>query len=29
MDYSEMVTLISDLGLWADKLDNFLKDEFT
>jgi hypothetical protein len=28
MDYSEMVTLISDLGLWADKLDNFLKNEF-
>lgn len=28
MDYTEMVTLISDLGLWADKLDGFLQKEF-
>jgi hypothetical protein len=28
MDYEEMITLISDLGLWADKLDNFMKDQF-
>jgi hypothetical protein len=28
MDYEEMITLISDLGHWADKLDNFMKDQF-
>lgn len=28
MDYDEMITLINDLGSWADKLDGFLKDEF-
>ncbi len=28
MDYDEMVTLINDLSSWADKLDNFMKDEF-
>ncbi|PZR21068.1 MAG: hypothetical protein DI535_28970 [Citrobacter freundii] len=27
MDYAEMITLISDLGFWADKLDAFLKKE--
>lgn len=28
MDYKEFVTLISDLGYWADKLDDFLKERF-
>ncbi|MEI9807873.1 MAG: YbjN domain-containing protein [Bacteroidota bacterium] len=28
MDYEEMITLISDLGHWADKLDNFLQEQF-
>ncbi|MBC7949485.1 MAG: YbjN domain-containing protein [Chitinophagaceae bacterium] len=28
MDYYEMVTLIMDLGEWADKLDKFLKEQF-
>lgn len=28
MDYHEMTTLISDLGSWADKLDQFLIQEF-
>lgn len=28
MDYDEMLTLITDLGLWADKLDNFLQEQF-
>lgn len=27
MDYAEMITLISDLGFWAGKLDAFLKKE--
>ena len=29
MDYDEMITLIKDLGSWADKLDDFMKNEFT
>lgn len=29
MDYPEMVSLINDLGSWADKLDDFLQEEFT
>jgi hypothetical protein len=28
MDYQEFVTLISDLGFWADQLDDFLKERF-
>ncbi len=28
MSYEEMVTLIHDLGTWADKLDSFLQQEF-
>jgi hypothetical protein len=28
MDYAEMVTLISDIGFWADQLDDFLKKSF-
>ena len=28
MDYEEMVGLIDYLGHWANKLDDFLKDEF-
>ncbi|MEO5564652.1 MAG: YbjN domain-containing protein [Chitinophagaceae bacterium] len=28
MDYPEMVTLISDIGYWADELDDFLKKTF-
>ena len=28
MDYDEMITLIRDLGLWAEKLDKFLQQEF-
>ncbi|HEY6505855.1 MAG TPA: YbjN domain-containing protein [Chitinophagaceae bacterium] len=28
MDYDEMITLINDLSHWADKLDDFLKNEF-
>lgn len=27
MDYAELITLISDLGFWAGKLDAFLKKE--
>ena len=27
MTYEEMTTLISDLGMWADKLDQFLQQE--
>jgi hypothetical protein len=27
MDYNEMITLISELGFWAGKLDAFLKKE--
>jgi hypothetical protein len=26
MDYDEFVTLISDIGYWADYLDNYLKE---
>lgn len=29
MDYQEMVTLISDIGYWADELDDFLKKNFS
>ena len=28
MDYDEMLTLINDLGLWADKLDTFMREQF-
>jgi hypothetical protein len=28
MDYDEMVTLITDIGYWADELDDFLKKTF-
>ncbi|MBL7743037.1 MAG: YbjN domain-containing protein [Chitinophagaceae bacterium] len=28
MDYEEMVTLINDLSHWADKLDNFMHEQF-
>jgi hypothetical protein len=28
MDYQELVTLISDIGYWADQLDDFLKKTF-
>jgi hypothetical protein len=28
MDYKEFVTLVSDLGYWADRLDDFLKERF-
>jgi hypothetical protein len=28
MDYDEMITLITDLAHWADKLDGFLAAEF-
>jgi hypothetical protein len=28
MDYPEMLTLLNDLGLWADKLSNFMKAQF-
>jgi len=28
MDYQEFVTLISDVGYWADELDDFLKQNF-
>lgn len=28
MGYSEMVTLISDIGYWADQLDDYLKKNF-
>ena len=28
MDYEEMVAMIDYLGHWANKLDDFLKDEF-
>ncbi|MEP6675529.1 MAG: YbjN domain-containing protein [Ferruginibacter sp.] len=28
MDYNEFTTLISDLGYWADQLDNFLAERF-
>jgi hypothetical protein len=28
MDYKEFVTLISDLGYWADQLDDYLKQRF-
>ncbi|MEO8404198.1 MAG: YbjN domain-containing protein [Chitinophagaceae bacterium] len=29
MDYQEMVTLISDIGYWADEIDDFLKTNFS
>jgi hypothetical protein len=29
MDYTEMVTMISDIGYWADKLDDYLKKNFS
>ena len=29
MDYDEMVALINDLSSWADKLVNFMKEEFS
>lgn len=29
MDYAEMVTLITDVGYWADQLDDFLKKKFS
>jgi hypothetical protein len=29
MEFEEMVILINDLGTWADKLDDFMTDEFT
>ena len=28
MDYAEFVTVINDLGYWADKLDDFLQERF-
>lgn len=28
MDYPEMLTLINDLSLWADKLHPFMRDQF-
>lgn len=28
MDYSEMLTLLHDLSLWADKLSKFMRDQF-
>lgn len=28
MDYMEFTTMIGDLGYWADKLDDFLKETF-
>lgn len=28
MDYGEMVTMIADIGYWADELDDFLKQQF-
>lgn len=28
MDYNEFITLVNDLGFWADKLDDHLKERF-
>lgn len=28
MDYGEFVTLISDIGYWADHFDNYLREHF-
>ena len=28
MDYEEFVTLISDIGYWADHFDNYLQEHF-